>query len=829
MSNINYALWGTPDTWVHMQSVPNSVSNVFLGDMRVGAADYDNIDFTNYPEIKLCRNTALYGSWRDGYIHPDGETPLDNSLSYTAIANPDLPQMDLRAAFTYTDSDWEGGALMVSDTSEVLPFSLGSYRCFNGVYNPSYRSDLYGIDGFNTNAARYATQGLQRWCPFGLYETGTDIGNTDWGRYNPNGRIGMIGQFGIKSLILEIHIVYYDGGYYDIADSTLKSYANHTLEWRQQHPILSAYCKPYHRTNVNGTYTSSPPTGYSLLSNAVSVSPIFYRTLHSILTNRTYTSYVLGGFGQFYEGYLPIYGSVINDTSYTSQWVNARDSYTTPTATNMNNGVFFYGCQRGRLIKRSGSTGSFKLELEGTDDNIEWLRQGAAAYGLFFCDDIGTLGSAGRDSGDTERWLDNNMYCGVIASDGMTYGDYTRGEGNKDNQVYDWKDSTQTPFDPSNIPDTDNTKYNYETHYPDWNLVPSTCNMYVVNQAAMERLSDIIATAIAQRPDPDQLSTVDYALNNGLTNNPIDTIISVRAYAAKALPYSSLVPAEPIHCGAWWNNEIQGHRLSRTGDFIDYHFRRSTQNGLVAAYGNSFLDYAPYTRAELIIPYCGTVALQAADFMNHDINVRIIVDYITGMCTAYVMRDSVAIATVSGSLGVDIPVTGLQNATLAAQRVNAVLQRDNANMNTAGALAGTVVSAVGLAASAATGNVVGAIGAGAGLVSSINRLQQSDNQLIKADYDIQHMQAPVKSIQSATPNISFRYEHACRLIIYRPVLSSDYDPEIYGHTIGFACLINGKVKQFSGLTVGTIDPSGIVATDTEKTMIQKAFSTGVYL
>lgn len=825
--NVNTALWGDPSTiWFHKQSAPNVTTNCVISEMRVGATSWNDNDFDNYPATKFCRDICLFGYWRDGWLTFDGESLLDNSLSYTAIANADLPQMDIRVATVGTQADWANNALMQSNPTEPVPFSLATYRDYGQTYNPFYRSQIYGIDGFNNNAALYATQGMQRWCPFGLVDSGSSIGNTQWGKYNPNGRLGMIGEFGIKSIILELHVRYYDGGYYETSTSTFKGYKNHTLEWRLQHPILSVYAVPYYRINKNGTYSSGLPLGYTADSQMVGLSPVFYRTLYSNATSRTYTSYLMGGHGALSGGYFPIYGAVLSDSGYTSQWVTANGSYTDPSQTAMNNGVYFYGCQRGELVK-SGT--SFKLVLNGTDENLEWLKRGAAAYGMFFCEEIDTLGNSGRDSGDTERWIDPDMYCGVIAEDGMTYGDYTQGADNADNRVYNWSSSTQTPFDPSNIPDTDNTKYNYETHYPDWNLVPSTCNMYVVGQTAMERLSDIIATAIAQRPDPDQLSTVDYALNNGLTNNPIDTIISVRAYAAKSLPYSSLVPAEPIHCGAWWNNGIQGHRLSRTGDFIDYHFRRSTQNGLVAAYGNSFLDYAPYTRAELIIPYCGTVALQAADFMNHDINVRIIVDYITGMCTAFVMRDSVAIATVSGSLGVDIPVTGLQNATLAAQRVNAVLQRDNANMNTAGALAGTVVSAVGLAASAATGNVVGAIGAGAGLVSSINRLQQSDNQLIKADYDIQHMQAPVKSIQSATPNISFRYEHACRLIIYRPVLSSDYDPEIYGHTIGFACLINGKVKQFSGLTVGTIDTGGIVATDTEKTMIQKAFSTGVYL
>lgn len=833
--NVNTQIWGDPSIWFHKQSAPNVSSNCVLSELRVGATTYEDSDFTNYPATKFCRDICLFGYWRDDYLNPDGETPLDNSLSYTAIANPELPQMDIRIATPGTTAGWANNALLQSNPNDIVPFSLATYRDYGQTYNPFYNSVAYGIDGVNNDASIYAAQGFQRWCPFGRYDKGVDIGNTRWGEYNPNGRLGMIGSFGIKSIILELMVVRYDGGYYETATQTLKSYANQSLEWRMTHPIFSCYARPYYRTNKNGTYTTGAPLGYILDNQMIALSPVFYRSLHSNGTNREYTTYLMGGHGQMTGGYFPIYGAVLSNSSYTSQWVSCSHPYDNPTQTQMNSGVYFYGCQRGELIKRTGYTGSFQLKLEGTDENIEWLLRGAAAYGMFFCTEIGTLGNSGRDSGATERWLDNDMYCGIIENDGMTYGNYTRGEDNKDNQIYGWKDSTQTPFDPSNIPDTDNTHYDYETKFNHYGLTACSCNQYVVYESDVVKLADIIATAINTRPDPDQLSTVDYALNNGLTNNPVDTIISVRAYPARSLPITEklvggvLTDHEPLHCGAWYNNDVTGYFLGSTFDIITFSFRRGTNNGFVAAFDNSFLDYAPYTRAELIIPYCGTVQLNPADFLNHDINVKIIVDYITGICTAFVMRENVAVMTVSGSMGIDIPITGLQNATYDSQRLNAVFNRENANANNVSASVGLFGASVGLAASVATGNVVGAIASVAGIGASIAKQPTVQNAMEKADYELTHQQLPTKVVQSGTPMISYVYENCCRLIVYRPVISEDFDPAVYADTVGFACLINGTVSQFTGLTVGTIDTAGVNCTEREKEMIQKLFAGGVYL
>lgn len=826
MSNINYAVYGTPDLWQYwVGATPTGGANgTTYGQQRVGATDWTNADFTDYPAFMFGREN-LYRTYKlNGYI--DINTPFDNSISYTAIANPELPQNNI-AVLDSTHTTL-ANPLATTDNTTPTPFAVGWYYKGSAIVsNPSYAGSLYGFDGFPNDATVFGSQGMQRLSPYALWDSTFSY---DWGKYNPNLRIIPCVMFGTKSIILEINVLYIDGSSY--LHSNLKSYLNHTTEWLQSHKIIGAHCIPYFRVNTNGTYLPNA-LGVTLTPQLTGICPLFFRPYKlDGLDIYNYTAYFQSSGG----GNFPIFGAPISDSSYTSNYIRS-EPVTTPTQTSMGSYACLYGVNKGTLnTYHSGNTQYFRLELDlSITENVEFIMKGAAAYGLFFCQAIGTLGNSGRDTGATERWLDTEMYCGVIESDGMTYGSYTQGEGNKDNQVYDWKDSTQTPFDPSNIPDTDNTHYDDETHFNHYGLTACSCNQYVVYESDLVQLCDIIATAINTRPDPDQLSTVDYALNNGLTNNPVDTIISVRAYPARSIPITQklvggvLTDHEPLHCGAWFNTDVTGYFLGRTYDTIDFSFRRGTNNGFVSAFGKSFLDFSPYTRAELIIPYCGTVTLSSADFIDHDINVKIIVDYITGICTAFVMRENVAVMSVSGSMGIDVPITGLQNATYDSQRLNAVINRENANSSMTGSAVGLFASSVGLAASVASGNVVGAIASIGGLGASIARQPSVQNQLGKAEYELTHQQVPVKVVQSGSPMISYVYENACRLIVYRPVISDDYDPAVYAQTVGFACLINGKVSDFTGLTVGTIDTAGINCTEKEKEMIQKAFATGVYL
>ena len=215
--------------------------------------------------------------------------------------------------------------------------------------------------------------------------------------------------------------------------------------------------------------------------------------------------------------------------------------------------------------------------------------------------------------------------------------------------------------------------------------------------------------------------------------------------------------------------------------------------------------------------------------MGHDINVHMFIDYITGLATAYIAADNLVMSSVSGSIGIDIPLTGVQSATLQSQRVNAVMQRKNAELAMGSAVTGALTSSIGTLASISTGNVIGGVASGAGLVSSVSRIQQSENAYDKADYDLKHMQVPFKEVQAGSPLAADCMEYDCRLLIYRPVMADNYDPESYAKTVGFACLESGKVSGFTGLTVGNINTGGLSVTETEKRQIEKLFANGVIL
>ena len=109
---------------------------------------------------------------------------------------------------------------------------------------------------------------------------------------------------------------------------------------------------------------------------------------------------------------------------------------------------------------------------------------------------------------------------------------------------------------------------------------------------------------------------------------------------------------------------------------------------------------------------------------------------------------------------------------------------------------------------------------GAGIVSDVNSA--------KADYELTHIDTPMRLIGNASPLLGCVIESNIRLIITRPI-TDDSATSNYAETVGYATLDSGVVSQFSGLTVGTIDVSGISATASEKQAIADAFASGVYL
>lgn len=822
MSDINYSVYGNPNEWTHwVNATPQSGTNGTLwGQQRIGASDWTNADFTDYPYFMFGKDSIYRNYKNSGYI--DINTPFDNSIAYSAMANPDLPQQNVMV-FDYSHNT-TSNPVARTKSDNPTPFAFSWYYIGSGhISNPAYRGSLYGFDGFPNDASVFGAQGMQRISPYSMWDS---TYTNDWGKYNPNLRIIPCVNFGIKSIILEINVVYKTTGVYPTVTSTLKSYLEHTSEWLQDHKLIAAYCIPYFRTNVNGSYTN---TNAAASTNSIGgLSTLFFRpyTLQGI-DIYNYTAYLSSDLN--ISGNLPIYGRPTTDGSYTAVDVYGNHNYDEPTQTNMNSYACLFGTNRGDFIKTfSDSYISCHLELDmSIAENVEYIMKGAAAYGMFFCSEIGTLGNAGRDA---DRWVDENMYLGIIRSDGMTYGEYSHGLDNAEQQQYEWKSSTETPY----IPGQSTNIYSNQTRIKAIGHIDTMCDRYVLNANAVNALSvdlfTIMSDLSVQQTDWGDL--IAKTLDSFLVQNPVDCIVSLKKYPVKEIPNTG--DLTNIHYGRYSTGSAAGYPC--TADVYTYAF---TPKRIQPRFGNSYLDYEPQTSAELYIPYCGSISLKMCDILDKQLEPFLCVDYHTGQCTGFVMADGIVIETIQGTIAVDVPITGIQTATVESQ----LMQSANAARSVRVNQAFSAIEGVGKITLGA--KFGGALGGATGFANAVHTYENLQFQKYQTDYDLTHTAAPQHIIGSSSSACGWIIDSdTARLILYYPTggVIDDANPPSFiaskvsefGSIYGFATIESGTIGSYPGFTTATemildsiTTEHGAPATDPEIEMIRSALAEGV--
>ena len=838
--NINTEIWGEPIAFYDKYNI------------RTGATDLNDPDFENYPPFTYSniypeyvdpRGTSYSYTIRAGIaaqkFTPDEKYP-DYSIAYVGMYNPALPQVDIVCVGqspTCAAGELEFAECFKSDPNEILPIAFIScdvYRRYRSVSTYTIAIHQFNNAIFKTSQGRY-NNGKYFYAPHS-----TD-GDT-WPTFNISFDMAYWRSIGLRTVIGMIYVKYIDAELdptsglptrTDYNPITLHEYESNTTEWRAAHPIVAAFMALAVRNSTAGNYSSINRTDSIIpdLTQNIKVNP-------DVVTGSTETvpcispATMIGDFNNIM--YCPICG-YIGAMTGSGGGVIAQIS-NTPSGGGMTSGNYpmFIGYHSG-VMHYGSSTGTTTqqrtcfITFDGTGD-LEWIRRGAAAYGLFFTDGNPTIyPDVYGENNDLYRWVNPAMCLGTVDENGHTNGDYTRGMENPTAPNWGWKDTTESPYNPALPPSGDPTIYDTET---DFNVLGgiANCNkMYATTAANIMMLAKALSTALnlnAAAADP--LPPLDYSIQTFLTNNPLDCVVSLRKYPTANLTDSTAF--EPIEFGAYSNSSVLGVPFVKSYEKVDFNFSVAARNALYAHFGD-FRDYEPYTHAELIVPFCGTVPINPAEFIGHDINVHMIIDYITGSCTAYIAADGLVITSISGSCAVDVPLSGIQQATLESQRVNAVMNRKSAEISAENSMLGGFVSSVGFAGALMSDNVTGAIGAGAGLLQSINRFQQADIAYQKADYDVKHMQVPYKQVSAGSPIAGTVIEHKCRLIIYRPIMDDKYNANAYAETVGFACLMNGTINslELSGLTVANINTNGLILTDTEKQMIQKAFASGVII
>lgn len=442
----------------------------------------------------------------------------------------------------------------------------------------------------------------------------------------------------------------------------------------------------------------------------------------------------------------------------------------------------------------------------------EWILHCVASLGLFFAIKWTAAASGALDS--------EYMYCGTIDQNGLCHGDYTHGTDNREQPQYNWTTTNDSTYDPA-APIDPNT-YSNTTAFNYIGGLSSMLKRYVLDARAVEslgsdlfKIGDDIVTGAGNYVDYDNI-----VLNNFLTNNPIDAIVSLKKYPVRDIPHTG--SRHPLKLG-----KVQ---IATTGFDMPYSSFMYLFKPIKVfpRFGNSFLDYAPYTTLELYIPFCGTVQLDPNDVMGHTLDVQLLIDYTTGNCDAFVSVDNLVIKTASGQIAIDIPVTGTESATVNANLSNGIINGKMAKANSE-----TYAISAKFTPEGWLNNIKNPIGAAS---EYFNRQMQQSG----ADYALQHTPTPLRSISSCTPVGGWAIDFNCRLIITYPtgnIINDTTPPDFnteelsrYGHINGFATLDNATMDKYSGLVVAdTINLDGIAATENEKDLIRAACKEGCYI
>lgn len=207
----------------------------------------------------------------------------------------------------------------------------------------------------------------------------------------------------------------------------------------------------------------------------------------------------------------------------------------------------------------------------------------------------------------------------------------------------------------------------------------------------------------------------------------------------------------------------------------------------VNEYWGAYLDYEPYTQAQIFLPYIGTRPISVDEIMGKNIHVVYHVDILTGACCCFVKCGDSVLYTYNGQCSIPIPITGANYTSI----VNGVIS--------VAASVGSLVASGGASAPTAISSIA---------TSAVNQMkpQIEKSGSISGSAGVLNMQTPY-------------------LILIRPRQAL---PTKQNGFIGYPSLITVQLTELSGYTeVQSIHLENIPATQEELAEIESLLKGGV--
>lgn len=276
---------------------------------------------------------------------------------------------------------------------------------------------------------------------------------------------------------------------------------------------------------------------------------------------------------------------------------------------------------------------------------------------------------------------------------------------------------------------------------------------------------------------------IDGVLTRG---NPIESLIDLRLYPFDVRAFTGAGTAESIKFGRT-DTEIIGTKLPHNANAVI-----SLGSAFVPRKYDNFLDYK--MDCKLYIPFCGVCDLPIDRVLNHTISIKLIVDYITGACTAVVFVDQLPLLYQPGVIGVSIPMTATNSAEFGKTII------------------GNLVTG---AKAAATGDAAQAAGALTGTASAL--------------WEGSHIQ----SVGSSSPQTAlYQPKNAYLLMSIVNPPKGVYDTT-YADNIGYACFMPmNRIGDMDGAGLTAFDDVKLdipQATEAEKTELLQLLKSGVFM
>lgn len=225
-------------------------------------------------------------------------------------------------------------------------------------------------------------------------------------------------------------------------------------------------------------------------------------------------------------------------------------------------------------------------------------------------------------------------------------------------------------------------------------------------------------------------------------------------------------------------------------------FQTFQTSGLVIPHKyNSYLDYSPYTTAEIYLPFIGFQRLNINDVMGKTVSVVYNIDMLSGICTALVKVDDNTMYSYSGNMAMFLPLSAGNWARMMTPIFGAVGGVASMGAGIAGVMSGSSL-----------------LGSTATAVSGAKSLGNLEGNAVSRSGEI-------------SGNAGILGDYQPFIVVTRPINDR---PSTYNSNIGQTYNKSVQLGTLSGFTiVDEAHVEGMSATETEKNEIERLLKEGV--